>query len=192
MIRSKWRASSCLLPLLSAGLLSVGLLTPQPARAGITDFLAGCMAEGVDLRGLPARLERLGYAEVDPDHGPRGPALAADAPGRRLWMVRHPASGQTDAFTGYAAPGPGRPFEVCWHVSRPGESAAEALTTLQARYPAVQGSTETGAEFFYGGFQRWQSASGPVAVTLGVIWPMRDQPAEGSSLFYVVRAAPPA
>ena len=177
---------------LSAGLLSVGLFAPYHAQAGVADFLAGCMAERVDMGGLAARLDRQGYAEVDPAQGPPGPALAADTTGRRLWMVRHPVDGQIDSFTGYAPPGPGRPFEVCWHISRPGESAAEALPALQSRYPVIQGTTETGAAFFFGGYERWQSRSGPVVVTLGVSWPMRDQPAEGSSLLYVVRAASPA
>ena len=39
-----------------------------------------------------------------------------------------------DIFTGYAPPGPGRPFQVCWDVSRPGENATEALKALQSRY----------------------------------------------------------
>ena len=36
---------------LSAGMLSVGLLAPHYAQAGVADFLAGCMAEGVDIGG---------------------------------------------------------------------------------------------------------------------------------------------
>ena len=93
-------------------------------------------------------------------------------------------------FTGYAPPGPGRPFEVCWHVSRPGENATEALAALQSRYPVIQGTKEDGAEVFYGGFERWQSKSGPITITLGVSWAMGGQPTIGSSVLSVVRAMP--
>ena len=165
----------------------MGLLAPLRAQAGVAEFIANCLADDAGLSGLSARLEGHGYVEVDPAHGPPGPGVAADAPGRRLWTVPHPGDGLVDVFTGYAPPGPGRPFQVCWHVSRPGESAAEALDMLKSRFPAIPGTLETGTEFFYGGFERWQSRSG--TVILGVSWPMRGQPKVGSSLLYVVRPA---
>ncbi len=92
-----------------------------------------------------------------------------------------------DIFTGFAPPGPDRPFQVCWHISRPGESATEALDALRSRYPAIQGTAETGTETFYGGFERWRS--GPGADVIGVSWAMQDRPGVGSSLLYVVRPA---
>ncbi len=178
--------------LLSAGLLPVGLVTPHRAQAGIAEFVAGCMANVADLRALPATLERQGYVEVDPAQGPPGPSLAMGAAGRRLWTIRHPGNGQVDIFTGYVPPGPDVPFEICWHISRPGDTATEAISALQSRYPAVEGTTETGTEMVYGGFERWRTKVGPVAVTLGVTWGMRGRPAEGSSLLYVVLASSPA
>ena len=111
-----------------------------------------------DRRRRPKRFAgqagELGYLEVDPAHGPPGPSVAADAPGRRLWMTPHPADGQIDSFTGYAPPGPGRPFQICWHISWPGESAAKALTALKSRYPPIEGTVHNGAYAFYGGFER--------------------------------------
>ncbi len=175
--------------LISAGLLALGLFAPHRAQAGVAQFVASCMADGADLSSLPARLESQGYLEVDPAHGQFGPGVVAAAPGRRLWTTPHPGGGLIDVFTGYAPPGPGRPFQVCWHISRPGESAAEALNALKSSYPAIQGSVDTGPDAFYGGFERWQSRSG--TVILGVSWPMRDQPRVGSSLLYVVRPALP-
>lgn len=139
MMRSVW----------GLGLALLGSLFPTMGQAGVTAFLEGCLAGS----GVPTRLRDLGLAEVRLDAGPQGPAIAAGAPSRRLWMDPRLA-GRGDAFTGYVEPTPGRPFAVCWHVSRPGESAADALAELKRQYPPREGGTETGTEFFYGGFER--------------------------------------
>ena len=53
------------------GVLSIGLLAPHRAQAGVAEFIAACMANSADLSGLPARLESQGYVEVDMGHAVR-------------------------------------------------------------------------------------------------------------------------
>ncbi len=173
-------------PAWGLGLAFLGLLPSTNSEAGVTAFVEGCMSGP----NVPAHLRKLGLAEVDADAGPRGPAIAAAAPSRRLWTDKR-ITGRGDAFTGYAEPASGRPFAVCWHVSRPGESAAEALTRLKRQYPPQEGSTETGTESFYGGFERWRIAGNRDGLVLGVSWPLQSLSGEGSAFLYVIRPMTP-
>ncbi|MCR0981194.1 hypothetical protein [Roseomonas populi] len=171
-----------------AALALVGALLPASVQAGVAEFMGGCMAGIADPARLPAVLQGAGLIEIDPGNGPQGPAIAADAPGRRLWSDPRLA-GRGDAFTGYAPPSAGRPFAVCWHVSRPGESAAAAMAELRRRYPPREGSVERGTEFFYGGSERWRAAGPGGDVLVGLSWPFQDRPGEGTAFLYVVRPA---
>ncbi len=173
-------------PAWGLGIALLAMLVPTVGKAGVAAFLEGCMT-GPD---VPAHLRDMGLAEIDPDAGPRGPAVATDAPSRRLWTDPR-LTGRGDAFTGYAKPTSGRPFSVCWHISRPGESAEEALAMLKRRYPPREGSIETGAELFYGGFERWRVVGDREDLVLGVSWPMQNRPGAGTALLYVVRPMTP-
>ncbi len=168
------------------GIVLLSLLSPTIGEAGVAAFLEGCMT-GSD---VPARLQDMGLIEIDRDAGPQGPAVAAGAPSRRLWTDSR-VTGRSDAFTGYAKLASGRHLAVCWHVSRLGESAAEALARLKRQYPPQEGSTETGTEFFYGGFERWRIAGDRKGLILGVSWPMQSLPGEGTGFLYVVRPMTP-
>lgn len=165
-------------------------LGPVQRPGGRCRVPGSCVADADDLRRLPATLAAAGLAEINPADGPRGPAISQTARRRRLWSSSGAGGDRGDAFTGYAAPGPGRPLEVCWHVSRPGESAAAALAALKQRLPPRPGSSETGTEFFYGGYERWQTRVGAVDLIVGVSWPMRDKPEEGTSLLYLMKPSP--
>lgn len=171
---------------LSFGFTLLGLLFPITGQAGVAAFLDGCMT-GSD---VPVRLRSLGWTEINPDAGPAGPAIAAGARSRRLWTDPR-LTGRGDAFTGYAGLTPGRLFAVCWHISRPGESAAEALAKLKQQYPPQEGSIETGTESFYGGFERWRIAGDRDGRVLGVTWPMQGQPEKGTGFLYVMRPMTP-
>ena len=100
-----------------------------------------------------------------------------------------PAAGaQGDAFTGYLAKNEGGALlEICWHVSRPGESATIALRELKRRYPPTAGQPETGPFFFYGGYEQWQARINDRALLIGVSWPARGDPSAGSSMLYVAK-----
>jgi hypothetical protein len=53
--------------------------------------------------------------------------------------------------------------EICWHVSRPGESATIALHELKRLYPPTSGEAKKGLYFFYGGMSNGKprSMTGP-------------------------------
>ena len=130
---------------------------------------------------------------MPPEDGPPGPAIAqapsstAEA-GRRLWTRAVPGG---EAFTGLTPAGPDRPAAVCWHVSRPGETAAAAIAALKRRHPPLTGTLATGVEFSYGGVERWGAALGSQAVILGVSWAMRASPDQGTGYLYLVQPVGP-
>lgn len=173
----------------AAFLVPFALLAPSPVQAGVADFVAGCIAAASAPETLPSLLAEAGMTEIDPEAGPPGPSVAIEATGRRLWSAP-PREGQLDAFTGYAPPGPGRPIGLCWHLSRPGETPAQALAELRRRYPPESGVTQTGTEAFYGGFERWPVRIAGEAFILGISWPMREQLESGAAYLYVVRPSP--
>lgn len=166
------------------------VLTPAwttRALAGVVDFVATCLADDATFERLPARLAAQGWVERDPVDGAQGPALAAAAPRRHLWSLPGWNGGAGDAFVGLAQQTTDRPLEVCWHVSRPGESGAEALAELRRRYPPT-GAVERGPEFFNGGFERWSIDLAGQTASLSVSWPMLQQPELGASILSIVRA----
>jgi hypothetical protein len=164
-----------------AGLLSPALAAP-PASAGVDDFVAGCMAGIADFGRLPDRLSAAGYREVDPADGPPGPAIVLDAERQRLWF-----RSLGEAHTGLALRPGGLPFDICWHLSRPGENAVTAIAALQRRFPPIGGQTETGTEMFYGGFEQWSAMADGIDVVLRVSWGARALPLEGGSMLVVTR-----
>jgi hypothetical protein len=125
--------------------------------------------------------------EIDPAQGPQFPAPSTAR--RRLWTSPPPAGVRGDTFTGYVADGGDRPMEVCWHVSRPGESAAVALPELKRRYPPTAAETVTGAVFFYGGYEEWQTQINGRTLTIGVNWPARGDPSSGTCMMYVAEVS---
>lgn len=155
------------------------------ASAGVGDFVATCLTGGA-FEHLPDRLAALGWVERDPADGPQGPALAATATRRRLWALPGWNGGAGDAYTGLVLPTADRPMEMCWHVSRPGESGAEALADLRRRFPPT-GAVERGTEGSYGGIERWPAELAGQTVFLSVSWPMLQQPYLGASSLAVVR-----
>jgi hypothetical protein len=161
------------------------------ASAGIADFVATCLADGARFEGLPARLAAQGWVERAPTDGAQGPALATTAARRRLWSLPGWNGGAGDAYTGLVLPTPDRPMEMCWHVSRPGESGAQSLADLRRRYPPI-GAAERGTEFSYGGVEQWPIDLDGQTVFLSVSWPMLQQPELGTSILAVVRMPVPA
>ena len=91
-----------------------------------------------------------------------------------------------DSFTGYAVDNVGFPSEICFHISRPGESATIALRELKHRYPPIH-KTRTGTALFYGGSERWEARIDGVSVVMGVLWPLKTLPDEGTCYLYVAK-----
>ncbi len=166
-------------------ILATGCLLCAPAQAQMQLFLASCVAEAGDLDRLPLSFEKAGLVEIDPAAGPFGPAIASLAPGRRLWSAPG-KSGGGETFAGYAPIGT-VPFAVCWAVSRPGLSAADALVELKRRFPPGRGATYRGTESFYGGSETWAAEAGGTQVIVGVSWPARLFPEQGTGFIYLVK-----
>src|SRR5262249_53774704 len=92
------------------------------AQAGVAFFLETCVAAAKDFSSLEKRLPALGMKETN------------DIPSRALGNPKSTRTWTSNAFPGQ--PGDGfvqhvigtqaEPFEVCTHVSRPGEPATEA------------------------------------------------------------------
>lgn len=165
--------------------LATGCLLCAPAQAQMQLFLASCVAEAGDLDRLPLSFEKAGLVEIDPAAGPSGPTIASLAPGRRLWSAPG-RSGGRESFAGYVPIG-ATPFAVCWAVSRPGLSAADMLVELKRRFPPQHGATSCGSESFYGGSETWAAEAGGAQVIVGVSWPMRQFPEQGTGFVYLAK-----
>lgn len=153
------------------------------AAAGVNFFRETCVASIDDFATLEARLPALGMTETN------------DLPSR---LLPHPKSVRT--WTSHAFPGtPGdgwvqvtlgndaQPFEVCSHVSRPGESATEALAALQRLYPPVEGSTKRETALFYGGMETWVAHIEGTEVFFRVAWPFLGDPSLGVSELILIK-----
>ena len=169
----------------------VALLSLQSAQAcaQLAAFTRTCVDNAGHMARLPALFAGLGLAEADPSQGPRGPATYQAAAARRLWTARDAAGTQT--FAGYAPPGPDRPFEVCWLIARPGESASALLRQLKQLFPQQPGTTETGTATFYGGYERWPVAPDGTTAFLDVTWGIKARPDVGTAELALIRLAPP-
>src|SRR5215470_14164632 len=107
------------------------LVVERHAQAGVAFFLETCVAAAKDFSSLEKRLPALGMKETN------------DIPSRALGNPKSTRTWTSNAFPGQ--PGDGfvqhvigtqaEPFEVCTHVSRPGEPATEALDCSE---PAVR------------------------------------------------------
>jgi hypothetical protein len=157
----------------------------QSSLAGISAFIDGCMANAADFSRLAASLKSAGMTEIDPGQGPQFPFPTPER--RRLWKSVPAAGASEEAFTGYVAGGGDTQVEICWHVSRPGESAAIALHDLKRRYPPSSGKTSEGTVFFHGGSERWDSLVDGNVLTIGVNWPLKNDPSSGTSVLYVLK-----
>jgi hypothetical protein len=158
--------------------------TTQSGLAGLSLFVDDCIASADDFSRLGAQLQASGMKEVDPSEGPQ---FAVPSPERRrLWTSRSSGGAQGEAFTGYVAKSAGEALvEICWHLSRPGESAAIALPELKRRYPPTGGAPERAPYFFYGGYEQWETRINDKVLTIGVNWPVQGDPSAGSSMLYV-------
>lgn len=163
-------------PWLLAPILAV--VPAASAQAQVRLFLDTCVAEAGDLDCLPLAFAKAGMVEVDRDAGPRGPAIAQMARDRRLWSAPV-GSGAGESFAGYAPLG-STPLAICWIVSRPGPSAADMLAGLKRRFPPGRGATSRGTEAVYGGSESWAAAAGGSRVIVGVSWPVRPSPDQGT------------
>jgi hypothetical protein len=163
----------------------LNVAAPQSGHAGISAFIAGCMANVGDFSPLPIRLESSGMTEIDPAQGPQFPAPSPER--SRLWKSTPAAGVRGEAFTGYIATGGDTPAEVCWHISRPGESATIALNELKRRYPPTAGKSSQGPFVFYGGYEQWETQIDGQPLTIGVNWPTQANPSEGTSMMYVLK-----
>jgi hypothetical protein len=164
----------------------------QTGHAGALSFIHACVENVGDFSQLASRLQASGMKEIDPAKGPRSPIGSGSPQQQRLWQQIPPAPGTIDAFTGYSVDNVGFAAEICFHVSRPGETAAVALRELKNRFPPI-GESWTGAYFSYGGMEHWETRINDVTAIMGVVWPNKDQPDEGSSQLYLIkrRDSPP-
>jgi hypothetical protein len=162
------------------------LAFPEGAHAGISSFIDGCIANIGDLAHLGMHLEASGMREIDPPHGPRL-LIGTGSPQRlRLWQTTPVPAGMIDAFTGYAVDDIGFPAEICFHISRPGESAEAALRELKYRYPPISGTRKV-TSYFYGGNEFWETRINDVRVIMGVVWGMKSRPDIGTGELYVAK-----
>ena len=125
--------------------------------------------------------------EIDPAQGP-GLSIGSGSPQQqRLWQKMSVPAGMIDAFTGYAIDNVNDlPVEICFHVSRPGENAAVALPDLKYRYPPV-GESRADTHVFYGGIELWEARIDGMTAIVGVAWPLKSQPRDGTSILYLVK-----
>jgi hypothetical protein len=158
----------------------------QMGQAGVLSFIHGCVDNIGDFSQLGARLEASGMKEIDPTKGPRSPVGSGSPQQQRLWQGVRLAPGMIDEFTGYSMDSVGFPAEICFHVSRPGESALVALRELKNRFPPI-GQPVAGAYFTYGGREHWEARIEGKPVIIGVVWPNKDLPDQGSSELYLIK-----
>jgi hypothetical protein len=153
------------------------------ALGGVAFFRETCVASINDFATLETRLPALGMTEMN------------DMPSRVLLNPKSVRTWTSHAFPG--TPGDGwiqialgsdaQPFEVCSHMSRPGESATEALAALQRLYPPVEGSAKRETEFFYGGMETWVAHIEGIEVFLRIGWALLNQPSSGSSELILIK-----
>jgi len=155
------------------------------AKAGVASFVATCMANAGDFSALAAALAASGMVEIDPADGPQFPVSSPER--RRLWKSNAAVGPDEDAYTGYLVKGETPRAEICWHISRPGDSAATALPELKKRYPPKGVTVSDGTVFSYGGGESWETVSGQTTFTIGVNWPFRGDPSKGTSMLYVLK-----
>ena len=175
----------CLLGLALAIVPPAACLPVASAQAQVPLFLETCVAAAGDLDRLPLAFAKAGLVEVDRAAGPPGPAIATLAPDRRLWSAPG-GPGMSEIFAGYSPLG-NTPFAVCWIVSRPGMSAADMLVALKRRFPPDRGATSRETLFFYGGSETWAAEAGGSQVIVGVNWPFRQSPDQGTGLIYLAK-----
>ncbi len=153
-------------------------------------FADTCLASAADLAsGLPVASTQAGLVERDPADGPAGPALAWNAPSRRLWSAP-PTAGAGETDVGFSPAGGSRPLAVCWAVSRPGASAATLLLDLKRRFPPRSGATDTWQQAAYGGSEQWSASVAGTEGIVGVIWGIRSQPEQGVGVLYLATVGP--
>src|SRR5215470_16123321 len=166
---------------------AVIVASTQMGHAGVLSFIHGCVDNIGDFSQLGARLEASGMKEIDPTKGPRSPVGSGSPQQQRLWQGVRLAPGMIDEFTGYSMDSVGFPAEICFHVSRPGESALVALRELKNRFAPI-GQPFAGTYFSYGGREHWEARIDGKAVIIGVVWPNKNRPDEGTSQLYLIKA----
>lgn len=166
--------------------MSSGLFLNSDAQAGVDFFRQTCVANLSDFTGLERHLAALGMSET----GDMPSRMLSDPQSLRTW-TSHAFPGQPgDGFVQIATGGAAQPFEVCIHVSRPGENATEALSMLRRLYPPIEGSVQRGAHNIYGGKETWATNIDGVEVYVRVSWAFLTDPSSGSSELSLIKRRP--
>jgi hypothetical protein len=153
------------------------------ALGGVAFFRETCVASMNDFGALETRVPALGMTKIN------------DMPSRvlpnpksvRTWTSHTFPGNPGDGWVQIALGSDAQPFEVCSHMSRPGESATEALAALQRLYPPVEGSTKRETDSFYGGRETWAAHIEGIEVFLRVVWSFLNQPSSGSSELILIK-----
>jgi hypothetical protein len=153
------------------------------AQAGVDFFRRTCIATLKDFTALETRLLALKMKETN-DLPSR---ILGDPKSTRTWTSHTFPGNPGDGFVQLAIGKVGQPFEVCSHVSRPGENATEALTELQLLYPPAEGSVRRGTDRFYGGQETWAAKIGDVEVFFRVGWASLNFPSSGTSELSLIK-----
>src|SRR4051794_27861945 len=173
--------------------LLFGLASSLPfagdAKAGVAFFRETCVAAVKNFAMLETRLPALGMTETQDIPS----AVLPHPRSTRTWISHQFPGVPGDGFVQLIAGSDTEPVDACRHVSRPGESATEALAQLQALYPPVERSVRSDNQSL-SGLETWVARVDGVAVIFRVGWPFRSDPSSGTSDLSIVkpRGAQPA
>jgi hypothetical protein len=172
------------------GLIVCGLIVCVPfagsAQAGVAFFRETCVAAMHDLAALEPRLLALGMTATNDQRN----ALLGHPKRTRTWALDGSPAQNGDSFVQILLGSGDEPFDICHHVSRPGENAVEALSQLQKLYPPIAGTVQRGTHNFYGGKEIWSAAIDGIEVVLEVTWPILTAPLKGTSGLILARPRP--
>jgi hypothetical protein len=176
MLRLKSAMSALLIPMAT-------LPVTGGAQAGVDFFRNTCVAAVKDFAALEPRLLALGMSETNDVQS----RVLGHPKNTRTWTSHSFPGKPGDGFVQLAIGSDAQPFEVCSHVSRPGENAKEALATLQKFYPPVDGSVRREPHFFYGGRETWAADIDDVEVFFRVSWAYLNDPSQGTSELSLIK-----
>jgi hypothetical protein len=105
----------------------------------------------------------------------------------RTWSLEAPPPQKGESLVQILLGSGDDPFDICHHVSRPGENAVEALGQLQKLYPPIAGTVQRDTHNFYGGKELWSAYIDGIEVVLEVTWPIFIAPLRGTSGLILAR-----
>jgi hypothetical protein len=153
------------------------------AQAGVDFFRNTCVAAFKDFAALETRLLALKMTETN-DIPSR---VLSDPKSTRTWTSHAFPGKPGDGFVQLALGSGAEPFDVCSHVSRPGENATEALATLQRLYPPIEGSVRRESPLGVAGMETWAAKVEGVEVSFSVRWAFLNDPESGSSELILIK-----